>query len=110
MPIVIPIANPVKCSSFVRSQGQGMHGSVSRSGVLRIVLRTRAGGVSQPSESSDSVPYHKSTCCIVAWYLASRSPSRASMLVDHEGLPESVPRYQLKLGGEAETRCAGSAR
>ena len=75
---VVPVANPIKCLSFVRCQGQGIHGCVSRSGVLRIVLRTPVGGVSQPSESSDSVPCHNSTSRIVAWYLASRSPSRAT--------------------------------
>src|SRR5271157_4853403 len=74
---VVPVSNPVKRLSFVLCQGQGIHGCVSRSGVLWIVLRTPAGGVSQPSESSDSVQCHSSTSRIVAWYLASRSPSRA---------------------------------
>src|SRR5271166_113330 len=63
---VVTIAHPIKCPSLVRCQGQGIHGCVSRSGVLRIVLRTPVGGVSQPSESSDSVPCHNSTSRIVA--------------------------------------------
>ena len=42
---VVPVSNPVKRLSFVRCQSQGIHGCVSRSEVLRIVLNTPAGGV-----------------------------------------------------------------
>ena len=111
LPAVVTVANPVECPSFVRCQGQGIHGCVSRSGVLRIVLRTPVGGVSQsvPHARPTFVHRHSSTSFIVAWYFGFQVAIESHVLVDRQGLTAGMTRDQLKLSVSQATS-AGSAR
>ena len=89
--------------------GSGYTWLCLQSGVLRIVLRTPVGGVSQPSESSDSVPYHQLDLLHRRLVLRLEVAIESHVLVDRQGLTAGMTGDQLKLGVSQATD-AGSAR
>jgi hypothetical protein len=62
---------------FLRRESIAFNLLKSLGGVIRETVCLTCG-VNPPTEASDSVPCHNSTCFMVAWYLASRSPSKAT--------------------------------
>ena len=62
-----------------------------------MVLRTRARGVSQPSESSDSVQCHSSTSLHRRLVLGFEVTIKGDVLIDRQGLTPGMTGDQLQL-------------